>query len=140
MKKPNRDAIWQELVALVMDHMGDWRKKVTEATGLPFSQFRALRRLGDGPLTLKELAESMGTDAPAASVIVNALEEAGLVKREQHPEDRRAKLVSLTPAGKKVVLAGKSVNEEAPPMIARLGDADVVALERVVQLMRANNS
>jgi DNA-binding MarR family transcriptional regulator len=91
------------------------------------------------PLTLKELAESMGTDAPAATVIVNALEEDGLVKREPHPDDRRAKVVSLTPAGKKLVAAGQAVDEEAPAMFASLRDSDVTELARIIAILRANS-
>lgn len=136
MKK--KDAVWRDLASLVMDHMGDYRRQVSEATGMPFSRFRALRRVAT-PLTLKELAESMGTDAPAATVIVNALEEDGLVRREPHPDDRRAKVVSLTPAGKKVVAAGQAVGDEAPEIFAALDDADVAELGRIIGLLRANN-
>ena len=38
------DRVWHQIVAMVMDTRGDWRRKVTEATGLPFTRFRALRR------------------------------------------------------------------------------------------------
>ncbi|MDB5976257.1 MAG: MarR family transcriptional regulator, partial [Nevskia sp.] len=65
------DRIWQQLVTLVMDSRGDWRRQVIELTGLPFSRVRALRRLVDAPLTLVDLAYAMSTDAPAATVAVN---------------------------------------------------------------------
>src|SRR5271170_742481 len=97
------DRAWALIVGLVMDTRGDWRRKVAEATGLPFTRTRALRRLAGGPLTLRELAESLGTDAPAATVAVNDLEERGLVTRGEHPDDRRAKLVALTAAGRAIV-------------------------------------
>ena len=32
------DRVWQSIVTLVMDSRGGWRKMVSEATGLPFSQ------------------------------------------------------------------------------------------------------
>jgi DNA-binding MarR family transcriptional regulator len=134
MTKRGREAdrVWHLLVALVMDTRGDWRRKVAEATGLPFTRVRALRRLIDGPLTLRELAESLGTDAPAATVAVNDLEQRGLVTRCEHPEDRRAKLVSLTPAGRAIVRAGKSVPDPAPAAMAALSDEDLATLGRIV--------
>ncbi|MEW5298924.1 MAG: hypothetical protein WDW36_001994 [Sanguina aurantia] len=60
-------------------------------------------RLLDAPLTLTQLAEATGSDAPATTVAVNDLESRGLVERYPHPDNRRAKLVSLTPAGRRMV-------------------------------------
>lgn len=125
------DRVWHQIVTLVMDTRGDWRRKVAEATGLPFSCFRALRRLNEGPLTLRALAESLGTDAPAATVAVNELERRGLVTRREHPEDRRAKLVSLTTAGRAIVRAGKSVPDPAPQALATLSLEDTRMLARI---------
>src|ERR1700734_3133778 len=127
------DRVWHTLVALVMDTRGDWRRSVAEATGLPFSRGRALRPLAGGPLTLRELAASLGTDAPAATVAVNDLERRGLVTRCEHPEDRRAKLVPLTPAGRATVRAGKSVSDHAPPPLASLSPEDVATLVRIFE-------
>jgi DNA-binding MarR family transcriptional regulator len=127
------DRAWQAIVALVMDTRGDWRRKVAEATGLPFTRVRALRRLAGGPLTLRALAESLGTDAPAATVAVNDLERRGLVTRCEHPDDRRAKLVSLTAAGKATLRAGKRVSDHAPEPLASLPREDVKALARIFE-------
>jgi DNA-binding MarR family transcriptional regulator len=125
------DRAWQAIVTLVMDTRGDWRRKVAEATGLPFTRVRALRRLAGGPLTLRALAESLGTDAPAATVAVNDLERRGLVTRCEHPDDRRAKLVSLTAAGRATLRAGKRVSDRAPPPLASLSPEDAKTLARI---------
>jgi DNA-binding MarR family transcriptional regulator len=125
------DRAWQAIVALVMDTRGDWRRKVAEATGLPFTRVRALRRLAGGPLTLRALAESLGTDAPAATVAVNDLERRGLVTRCEHPRDRRAKLASLTAAGRATLRAVKSVSDHAPEPLASLSRDDVKTLVRI---------
>jgi DNA-binding MarR family transcriptional regulator len=132
------DRAWQSLVALVMDNMGDFRRQVADATGLPFSRFRALRRLDDAPLTLRALAESMGTDAPAATVMVNDLEARGLVRREPHPEDKRAKVVSLTPEGRRVLRAGRGVEQRAPARFEALTAEDVADLTRIVARLRGS--
>ena len=127
------DRAWQLLVALVMDSRGDWRRKVAEATGLPFTRVRALRRLADGPLKLNELAEALDSDAPSVTVAVNDLEKRGLVERRAHPDDRRAKLVSLTPAGRRTLAAARSVTERAPDDFAAMAGKDVGVLLRILE-------
>jgi DNA-binding MarR family transcriptional regulator len=127
-----RDGAWQRLVTLVMDSRWDWRRKMSDSAGLPFSRVRALDRLRRGPLTLRALADVLGTDAPATTVIVNDLEGRRLVVREEHPEDRRAKVVSLTAEGRKVIRAAKSVIDQAPAAFGALTDADVAELVRIV--------
>jgi DNA-binding MarR family transcriptional regulator len=120
-----RDRAWQQLVNLVMDSRWDWRRRMSEAAGLPFSRVRALDRLRRGPLTLRELAQVIGTDAPATTTIVNDLHERGLVTRKEHPEDRRAKMVALTPGGQKLIELAKGVNDRAPAILDRLEDEEV---------------
>jgi DNA-binding MarR family transcriptional regulator len=111
---------WRLLVERVMETRGEWRRKVVEATGLPFSRVRALWRLEHGPRTLAELAQQMGADAPATTVLVDALEERGLVRRAPHPTDRRAKQVSITAAGRRIV-----------DMVERIGDPPPAGFERL---------
>lgn len=128
------DRIWQRLVNVVMDTRDDWRRKVSDATGVPFSRVRILRRLLDAPLTLKQLADVTGSDAPATTVAVNDLENRDLVQRHPHPENRRAKLVSLTPAGRKLVeLARRTVYADAPPGIQQLPKTDLAHLRRILE-------
>jgi DNA-binding MarR family transcriptional regulator len=82
-------------------------------------------------MTLRDLAESMGTDAPAATVTVNDLEERGLVTRREHPDDRRAKLVSLTAAGRALVRAENNVPDPVPPALTGLSPRDVKVLAKI---------
>ena len=127
------DHIWQMLVALVMESRGDWRRKVSEAAGFPFSRWRALKRLVDAPLTLSELADLMTTDAPAATVAVNDLERRGLVERYPHPDNRRAKLVSITPAGLRLMERLNNIDDDAPAALAQLPAADLAELRRILK-------
>jgi DNA-binding MarR family transcriptional regulator len=133
----DRDRAWQRLVALVLDSRWDWRRKMSEAAGLPFSRVRALDRLRRGPLTLRALADVIGTDPPATTVIVNDLEARGLVVRETHPEDKRAKVVSLTAEGRRVVRAARAVTDKAPAAFDALTDEDVAELLRIVERLGA---
>ncbi|HZR34197.1 MAG TPA: MarR family transcriptional regulator [Nevskia sp.] len=136
--KARQDAerAWQILVSLVMDSRGDWRRQVTEATGLPFSRVRALKRLKE-PRTLGELAVEMGTDAPAATVIVNDLERRGLVERRPHPQDRRVKLVSLTAEGRKAIAVARRIIDQPPPALTDLPAPDLAQLRRIVESIRS---
>ena len=130
------DQVWQTMVSLVMDSRDDWRRKVAEAAGIPFSRVRALRRLDAGPLTLRELAEALTTDAPAATVTVNDLEARGLVERRPHPSDRRAKLVSLTAAGRRVLSAVRAVTDQAPSTLANLPPGELASLRSILSSLR----
>jgi DNA-binding MarR family transcriptional regulator len=71
--------------------------------GLTPAQARALRiitRSEDGePLRMTELAERLGIVPRSVTTVVDALEEAGLVRREIDPRNRRAILLRLTERG-----------------------------------------
>ena len=124
---------WRLLVELVMETRGEWRRKVVEATGLPFSRVRALWRLEHGPWTLAELAQQMGTDAPATTVLVDALEQRGLVKRMPHPTDRRAKQVSITAAGRRIVDIVEKIGDPPPAAFERLPDVELRRLRATLE-------
>ena len=126
------DDVWAQLVSLVMESRTDWRREACRATGLPFNQIRALKRIGAGPITLAALADSMTVDAPAATVAVNSLEKAGLVARTPHPTNTRAKLVELTPAGRRTLDVAMSVAEKPPRALTALTVAELRTLSQVV--------
>lgn len=133
------DRIWQLLVGLVWETRGEWRRKVSDATGLAFSRLRILRRLLDAPMTLKQIADETGSDAPATTVAVNDLENRGLVERHPHPENRRAKLVSLTRAGRQIVeLVHRTVRDDAPPGFQHLSKTDLAHLRRILDRVMDN--
>jgi DNA-binding MarR family transcriptional regulator len=115
------DQVWRAMAALVFDNRDSWKRAVIEATGLPFSRIRLLRRLSRQSMTVKELARAATVDAPAATVAINDLEERGLVVRVPDPTNRRCKVVSLTDAGRAVVDKIEVVDDPAPEVLASLG-------------------
>ena len=133
VSRSDPERTWRLLVELVMETRGEWRRKVAEATGLPFSRVRALWRLECGPRTLKELADDMGTDAPAATVLINALEQRGLVKRAQDPDDRRAKQVSLTAAGRRMLEVVANITDVPPDALENLPAAELARLRKTLE-------
>jgi DNA-binding MarR family transcriptional regulator len=49
---------------------------------------KVLFQLRQGAMTLSDIAETNGVDAPYATLIVDKLEAHGLVTRQPHPDDR----------------------------------------------------
>jgi len=124
---------WKAMSNLVLDD--DRKSAVSKALDLSFARVRVLRRLKTEALTLRALALALSADPPYVTLMIDDLEERGLVERRPHPEDRRAKLVSLTPAGREAVAEADRILEEPPPALLELDreklDALLSALERV---------
>jgi len=62
-----------------------------------------------GEHTQKQLAEAIGIDKTTMVVTLDALEEAGLAERVPSKTDRRARVIRVTPAGKRLVAKGDRV-------------------------------
>ncbi|HTK61247.1 MAG TPA: MarR family transcriptional regulator [Pseudonocardia sp.] len=124
---------WRGLRSIVTDRLDEYRRMVVEATGLPFSRARALRRLKSGPMTHSELAGALMVDRPAATVAVDDLCARGLVERRPHPTDRRRKLVTLTAEGARVAELVTSIVPPPPPGWREVSAADLAVLRRVVE-------
>jgi DNA-binding MarR family transcriptional regulator len=60
-----------------------------------------------GPVALGDLAAAEQVRPPTMTRIVDALEELGLVERRRSTHDGRSTLVSATPSGKTLLLAGR---------------------------------
>ena len=120
------------MAAAVIDNRDAWKRAVIEQTGLPFSRIRILKRLARKPMTVKQVAHAATIDAPAATVAVNDLEERGLVLRETDPTNRRCKVVSLTDAGREMVLAIDAVDDPAPNVLAVLDDVQLSELKAII--------
>jgi DNA-binding MarR family transcriptional regulator len=131
-RNPLADEVWRAMAAAVIDNRDAWRRAVIAETGLPFSRIRILRRLARKPMTVKQVAHAATIDAPAATVAVNDLEERGLVLRETDPTNRRCKVVSLTDAGRDMVLAIDAVDDPAPNALVALDDRELKALKAVI--------
>ena len=101
---------------------------------------KALLWLTEGPLSLSELAEAVRVDAPYATLIVDNLEERGLVERRPDPADRRRKLVALTPEGKEAAHRAQRIKSEPPPGFASLTAAELDVLEDLVQRITAGSA
>jgi len=129
------DEVWRAMASLVHDNRDGWKRAVVEASGLPFSRIRILKRLSRQPMTVKQVARAATIDAPAATVAVNDLEDRGLVVRETDPTNRRCKVVSLTDAGREMVRKIDKVDDPAPTALAALDDTQLKELKAIIDLL-----
>jgi DNA-binding MarR family transcriptional regulator len=129
------DEVWRAMASLVHDNRDGWKRAVVEASGLPFSRIRILKRLSRQPMTVKQVARAATIDAPAATVAVNDLEDRGLVVRETDPTNRRCKVVSLTDAGREMVRKIDKVDDPAPMALASLDDTQLNELKAIIDLL-----
>jgi DNA-binding MarR family transcriptional regulator len=116
---------------VVLDH--DRKVAVSEALGLSFARVRALRRLAEAPHTLRALAARLAADPPYVTLIVDDLEQRGLVRRTPHPDDRRSKLVQLTAAGRAAAARADAILDEPPAALRDVPAEDLAALLRVLE-------
>lgn len=130
-KAPTEVETWMLLASVFTDNRHSWHPAVVERTGMPFSRFRALRRLDRGPLTGSQLAQQLGVDSPAASVILSDLVDRALATKGPDPSDGRRKIVSITEAGRAVLADVRSMPGPAPALAA-LSEAERRTLHRLL--------
>jgi DNA-binding MarR family transcriptional regulator len=103
--------------------------------GLTPAQERALRMISRsaGPPRMTELADELGIVPRSLTNVIDSLEEAGLVRREIDPRNRRAILLHLTERGAAIRDEMRSARRAAAEeLLAPLSDADRQTLTRLL--------
>jgi DNA-binding MarR family transcriptional regulator len=97
------------LFARVTRRLIQAERPLLAARGLSMWAYVALTHLVEGPApTQIALAEQMGYDKTRLIAILDELADEGLVERTPDPEDRRARIVQLTAAGRARHLQARS--------------------------------
>jgi DNA-binding MarR family transcriptional regulator len=122
--------VWLLMSDLVLDN--ERRREVADALGVSFGRVRAVRRLARRPMSMGELATTLGIDRPNATTVVDDLEELSLVRRRPHPTDGRAKLVEATCKGKAMAKRADTILATPPPALSSLSPADLTTLKRIL--------
>ena len=89
-------------------------------------------RLGDG-VRQGQLAQAVGIEGPSLVRLLDQLSLAGLIERTEDPADRRAKLLSVTEAGR--TLSGKleiELRNLRSQALGHLPETDLQATLRVL--------
>jgi DNA-binding MarR family transcriptional regulator len=111
----------------------DLRQLTAERTGVSFARARVLRRLARGPMRMSELAEELGTEKPYLTVMIDDLEQRGLVTRTQSSDDRRVRVLALTDAGRTVAEQAEQVVSEPAPGLSRLTPGELATLVSLLE-------
>ena len=104
-----RDTVHKWMDTFMHRSMGGWARYI-KGSGLSMSQFFILMHLRhNNQCGISDISERMETTNAAASQLVDKLVQSGLLERVEDPNDRRAKQVSLSSKGEKLI--EKGINE-----------------------------
>jgi len=131
--------VWSALYDYV--NAQDRRRELQAALGLGggFGRVKVLLHLEQGPMTLRDIADANGLDAPYATVICDKLVEKGFVIRTPHPDDNRRKLVSLTDKGRDTAQLARQILGEPPPSLSVLAPSELATLEELLARLSTPN-
>jgi MarR family transcriptional regulator, transcriptional regulator for hemolysin len=109
-----------------------------EPLGVSARGFHVLQAALSGEHTQTELAAMVGLDKTTMVVAVDELERVGLAERRLSPDDRRARIVDVTAAGKRKVAEAEKVKQRVQAEVlgelsAREGEALMDALTTLVE-------
>ena len=126
---------WQLMVRFFFAQRGQRVElPATEGRDLSAVQCHVLHLIEPGrPLPMRRLAETLSCDASNVTGLVDRLEARGLVERRASDQDRRVKVLVLTPAGARFRTALLKRISGEPQPITRLSQADRRALVRILE-------
>src|SRR3954470_12321606 len=106
-----------------------------EASDIGLSDFAVMEMLlHKGPQPVNEIGRRIELTSGAITTAVDRLEALGLVTREGHPSDRRARLAPLTAAGKeqaaKIFAVHKAAMDSAASGLSKTERATLIELLR----------
>jgi DNA-binding MarR family transcriptional regulator len=111
----------------------------TLALGRGSGRVKTLLGLADGPLSVAQLAQAVGADAPYTTLIVNELQALGLVSRTGDEHDRRRKVVALTEGGREAVRTAQGIIARPPDALRALTVEDLTDLRRILERLTTLN-
>jgi DNA-binding MarR family transcriptional regulator len=114
--------------------------RVLEPFGLRMLSFSTLMVVIDHPdITQTQLAQALSVERSNIVVLLDALEEAGLLSRNPVPNNRRAYALRATLAGQRLAdRARKAVAEHEARLFALLSEAEHAALRQALGKLMAS--
>jgi MarR family transcriptional regulator, organic hydroperoxide resistance regulator len=137
---PDLKHLFSELVRLETELWDAAENRLRADYDLPLQQFEFMQVIARTPnCRVQDIAAEISITVGGTSKIVDRIEAAGHCLRSANPGDRRSSILSLTPAGERL-LAAATVTFEAE-LRARLGaavsDRSLVQFTRTLSRLRA---
>jgi DNA-binding MarR family transcriptional regulator len=100
---------------------------------MTFLRYEAELDRHGGPLSQQAIGELLRIDRSTMVFLIDGLQRAGYVRRERNPDDRRAYVITLTPAGKRAqARAEKAVDAHVLQFFGRLSEPEREELHRLL--------
>jgi len=135
MKSTKSDACeaWQLLVKFFFTRRADLPTLGSEFELSP-AQCHVLHFIEpDKPIPMRRLAEALACDASNVTGLVDRLESRGLLRRHSSHEDRRVKVLELTPAGIRLRSTVLERRAKPPEILGRLSENEQRALVKILK-------
>ncbi|MBF6299205.1 MarR family transcriptional regulator [Nocardia amamiensis] len=111
-------------------------RPLLEPLGLTHPQYLVMLALwGEGPMSVKAIAETIQLDSPTLSPLLKRLESGGLITRQRDSRDERNLVVTLTEAG----AALREQAEQIPPAVVRRLGVTLADLEELREVLTRVN-
>jgi DNA-binding MarR family transcriptional regulator len=142
MSNPSREqlAVWRVFLESAFALIDILDAELQDKRKITLRWYDALVHLEEAPdgLRMTELAERILASKSGLTRVMDRMEEAGLVRRERPPGDRRVVKVFITPKGLEALLAAREVHRGGiqEHFIQHLDDRDLAALERAFERVR----
>lgn len=136
MAEAERDACraWQLLMRFFFVQRGHLPASCGGRSGLSPVQCHVLHLIEpERPMPMRRLAEALSCDASNVTGLIDRLESLGLVQRRPSAEDRRVKVLDLTPAGARLRAQLLRRMTQQPLPLSRLSAREQRALVRILE-------
>jgi len=124
---------WQLLLKLFFTQRADLPSMTAEFDLSP-AQCHFLHLLEPGqPVPMGKIADALACDASNVTGLVDRLEARGLIRRRPSPEDRRVKVLELTPSGTRLRSTVLDRMTKPPQIFDRLSAAEQETLVNILR-------
>lgn len=127
--------VWLKLLASVNGIEAVIRRRLRDQFGTTLSRFDLMAQLHRFPKGLRsgELSQRLMVTGANVTLVVDQLVRAGLVVREDDPEDRRALIIRLTPKGRREI--ERMIPVHAQWVNELLGDLSAAEKQQIRRLL-----
>ena len=131
--KETAEEAWELLLRFFFSQRKDLPGLAAEFELSP-AQCHVLHLIEPGrPIAMGELADTLACDKSNVTGLVDRLESRGLVRRRPSQEDRRLKVLDLTPAGARLRAVVLERLGKPPETLARLSPDEQRALVKILK-------